>query len=485
MSNSLATPNKPGRFGLSARLLVLTVLFVLLAEVLIYLPSVATYRRNWLSNRISSAVTAALVLEAAPDGMVSDNLAMQILDSVGAKMVALKMKDTKRLLASSEMPPTVAVSTDLRTLSEMDSIHDAVDTLLAPRGRFIRVVGDAPMQGQFVEIVVDETPLQQGMYAFSSRLVLVSLIISAITASLVYLTLSWVIVRPMRRLTGAMMSFGENPEDDSRVVRTSGRSDEIGVAERELATMQRQLHGMLQQKSRLAALGLAVSKINHDLRNLLAAAQLFSDRLTETDDPVVQRFAPKLIQTLDRAIAFCQSTLSYGRAAEPPPARRVIALAPVVNDTRELIGLGAESGDGAGKVAWRETIEPGLQIDADPDQLSRVLLNLCRNAVQALEAHVPADGTANCLSVAGRRDRQQVIIEIADNGPGVPDKARQKLFEAFSGSTRPGGSGLGLAIAAELVRAHGGTLTLLDKDPATPGGSGATFRISIPDRKML
>ncbi|CAM5773077.1 ATPase [Labrys miyagiensis] len=482
MSNSLATPNKPGRFGLSARLLVLTVLFVLLAEVLIYLPSVATYRRNWLTNRISSAVTAALVLEAAPDGMVSDSLAMQILGSVGAKMVALKMQDTKRLLASSEMPPTVALSTDLRTLSEMDAIGDAIDTLLAPKGRFIRVVGDAPMQGQFVEIVVDETPLQQGMYAFSTRLLFVSLIISAITASLVYLTLSWMIVRPVRRLTSAMMRFGENPEDDSRVVvPTSRRSDEIGVAERELATMQRQLHGMLQQRSRLAALGLAVSKISHDLRNLLAGAQLFSDRLTETDDPVVQRFAPKLIQTLDRAIAFCQSTLSYGRAAEPPPSRRVVLVEPIINDTRELLGLGSESGDGAAGIVWRETIEPGLQIDADPDQLSRVLLNLCRNAVQALETHARPDGADNCLHISGRRDRMQVVLEIADNGPGVPEKSRQRLFEAFSGSTRPGGSGLGLAIAAELVRAHGGTLALLDRSAAS-AGTGATFRISIPDR---
>jgi signal transduction histidine kinase len=480
--SSATIPNKPGRFGLSARLLVLTILFVLLAEVLIYLPSVATYRRNWLSNRISSAVTAALVLDAAPDGMVSDNLAMQILDSVGAKMVALKLSDTKRLLASSEMPPTVAVDTDLRTLSEMDSIHDAIDTLLAPSGRFIRVVGDAPMQGQFVEIVVDETPLQLGMYAFSKRLLFSSMAISAITAGLVYLTLSWMIVGPVRRLTSAMMRFGENPEDDSRVVHTSLRSDEIGVAERELAAMQRQLHGMLQQRSRLAALGLAVSKINHDLRNLLAAAQLFSDRLTEAQDPVVQRFAPKLINTLDRAIAFCQATLSYGRVTEPPPARRMTGLAPLVNDTRELLGLGADSGQAVVKVKWCEAIEPELQIDADPDQLSRILLNLCRNAVQALENHRQADGSPNCLSVSGRRDKKLVIVDIADNGPGVPDKAKQRLFEAFSGSARPGGSGLGLAIADELVRAHGGTLALLDEDAAGMPRPGATFRITVPDR---
>ncbi|MBP0581754.1 HAMP domain-containing histidine kinase [Labrys sp. LIt4] len=467
--------NRPGRFGLSARLLVLTILFGLLAEVLVYLPVVANYRRNWLSNRIASAITAALVLEAAPDGMVSDDLARQILASVGAKMVALKTDDSKRLLASSDMPPTVAIATDLRSLTAMEAIGDALDTLLAPKGRFIRVVGDAPMHGQYVEIVVDETPLQQGMYDFARRWLVITLAISTITAGLIYLTLSLFIVRPMRRLTGAMMRFAADPEDEAGVIRTSGRSDEIGVAEREFAAMQRQLHGMLQQKSRLAALGLAVSKINHDLRNMLAAAQLFSDRLTETDDPIVQRLAPKLIQTIGRAIAFCQSTLSYGLASEPLPTRRRIALAPVVADTRQLLGLG-EAND---RLAWVETLEPDLQIDADPDQLSRVLLNLCRNAVQALEGHVTPDASPNRIEISGRRNGAVVTIDVADNGPGVSLKAGQKLFEAFSGSTRPGGSGLGLAIAAELVRAHGGTLALIEQ---TAESSGATFRITIPDR---
>ena len=471
MPNSTDIKDKPGRFGLSARLLVLTILFGMLAEVMIYLPSVATYRQNWLSNRISSAITAALVLEAAPNGMVSDSLAMQILDSVGAKMVALKMSDTKRLLASSEMPPQVATTADLRNISEMASIREAVATLIAPAGRFIRVVGAAPMQGQFVEIVIDEAPLKQAMYAASGRLLMISLSISAITGCLVYLTLSWLIVRPVRRLTAAMVDFGGNPEDGSRIVPTSKRSDEIGVAERELAAMQRQLLGMLQQKSRLAALGLAVSKINHDLRNLLAAAQLFSDRLTDSEDPLVQRFAPKLLQTLDRAIVFCQSTLSYGRAAEQLPARRMIHVAPIVTDTRELLGLGGEDG-----IVWLEDIEPDLQIDADPDHLSRILLNLCRNAIQALDAQARSDGDRGSLRVACRRESATVIIDVSDDGPGVPDRAKQRLFEAFAGSTRPGGSGLGLAIAAELVRAHGGLLTLLD------GNSGATFRLAIPDR---
>jgi signal transduction histidine kinase len=416
-------------------------------------------------------VTAALVLEAAPNGEVSDSLAMQILDSIGAKMVVLKMNTSRRLLAASDMPREVDATADLRDLSAMEAIAQAFDALTARDGRMLRVIGHAPMGGEYIEIVMDEAPLRRAMLTFSRNILLLSLFISAITASLVYLTLSWVIVRPMRRLTRAMVSFAEDPENHSRIIAPSDRTDEIGIAERELAAMQAQLVGTLQQKNHLAALGLAVSKINHDLRNLLSAAQLFSDRLIGSGDPMVQRFAPKLLETLDRAIAFCQSTLSYGKAVELPPERRLVAVAPLVDDARELLGLGGDE-----RVGWIESIEPGLTIDADPDQLARVLLNLARNALQALESKGETDPSIDQIRVSGRRESSSVVIEIADTGPGVPEKARQRLFEAFSGSARSGGTGLGLAIAAELVRLHGGTLCLAE------GTIGATFRIVIPDR---
>jgi signal transduction histidine kinase len=463
----------PGRFGLSVRLLVLTVLFVMIAEVLIYVPSVANFRQNWLANRVSAAVTAALVLDVAPNGTVSDELAMQLLGSIGARMVVLKMNDSRRLLAASEMPPKVDVTSDLRNMTPGTAILQAMDTLWSGGDRVLRIVSNAPAKGEYIEIVMDERRLRDAMLEFSRNILLLSLVISGITAGLVFLALSWLIVRPMRRLTRAMVSFADDPENPASLIVPSDRRDEIGVAERELAAMQRQLTETLQQKTRLAALGLAVAKVSHDLRNLLSAAQLFSDRLTTSDDPMVQRFAPKLLRTLDRAITFCHSTLSYGKAAEKPPARRMVPVEAQVTDARELLGLGGEEG-----IAWQEDIEPGLMIDADPDQLSRVLLNLLRNSVQAIEAREEAGqrDAEDAISVRARREGSTVSIEIADTGPGLPDKARQRLFEAFSGSARAGGAGLGLAIAAELVRAHGGSIAHVE------GGRGATFRIVIPDR---
>ena len=464
-------PARASRFGLSGKLLVLTILFVMIAEVLIYVPSVANFRVTWLKDRLQTGYTAALVLDAAPNGMVPDSLAKQILDSIGARAVAMKMGERRRMLAIDDMPPDVAATFDMRDVRAFDEIVDAFATMLNSKKDVMRVVGPAPMGGEYIDLIMDERPLRRAMLRYSVDILLLSLIISAITAMLVYLALHYMFVRPMRGVTANMTAFRADPENADRIIIPSGRDDEIGTAERELAAMQTELASMLHQKSRLAALGLAVSKINHDLRNLLASAQLFSDRLATIPDPGVQRFAPKLMHALERAIAFCQSTLSYGRLQEPPPDRRKIPLEPLVEEVHETLGIGSDIG-------WISAIERGLVVEADYDQLFRILLNLTRNAMQALESRPARDPGRDQIRITGRREGAVVIIEVADTGPGFSERAREHLFEAFQGSTRTGGSGLGLAIAAELVHAHGGEIRLVE------GTIGATFRLTIPDRAV-
>ena len=459
------------RLGLSGKLLILTVLFVMIAEVLIYVPSIATFRRSWLNDRLSAAYTAALALEAAPG--VPENIARQILDSIGARAVAMKMGTQRRLLAVSDSLPTVDYDIDTRDMSTAREILDAFGTLFRSRDAVLRVVGPAPMGGEFVEIVIGEAPLRAAMLRYSGTVLLLSLLVSGFAAMLVYLSLHYLFVRPLRRITADMVRFHGDPENPARIIVASGRGDEIGVTERELAAMQIDLVSMLQQKNRLAALGLAVSKINHDLRNLLASAQLFSDRLSSLPDPHVQRFAPKLMRALERAIAFCQSTLSYGRAQEAPPDRRLTELRTCVEEVRDTLGIEPEA-----RIRWISAVERGLEVDADPDQLFRVLLNLARNAMQALESRAERDPNRDQVRITGRREGAVVVIEVSDTGPGISEGARAHLFEAFQGSTRTGGSGLGLAIAAELVRAHGGEIRLVE------GTIGATFRITIPDRTV-
>ncbi|HJY19171.1 MAG TPA: sensor histidine kinase, partial [Xanthobacteraceae bacterium] len=353
-------PVRTPRFGLSGKLLVLTILFVMIAEVLIYVPSVANFRVVWLKDRLATAYTAALVLDAAPNGVVSDALAKKILDSIGARAVAMKMGNSRRMLAVDDMPPTVAATYDMRTVYVFDAIVDAFTTMLDAKNDVIRVVGPAPMGGEYIDLVMDEQPLRKAMLRYSTDILFLSLVISCITAALVYLALHYLFVRPMRRVTANMMAFRADPENSDRVIAPSARNDEIGTAERELATMQIELASMLHQKNRLASLGLAVSKINHDLRNLLASAQLFSERLAKIPDPGVQRFAPKLVHALERAIAFCQSTLSYGRLQEPPPDRKEILLEPLVEEVHETLGLGPDA-----PIRWISAVERGLVVEAD------------------------------------------------------------------------------------------------------------------------
>jgi len=472
----LASPKTAGRarIGLSGKLLFLTILFVMVAEVLIYVPSIANFRLNWLNDRLAAAHTAALVLDAAPSGMVPESLTQQILDSIGARAVAMKMGTQRRMLAVTKTPFDVEAEIDMRNVPWWRAIYDAFEVLFFDQpGDTIRVLGPAPMGGDFLEVVLGEAPLRKAMLAYSVNILLLSLLISCITAMMVFFALHYLLVRPMERITANMMAFRADPENPSRVIATSRRSDEIGTAQVELAAMQRELASMLHQKSRLAALGLAVSKINHDLRNLLASAQLFSDQLSTSGDPKVQRFAPKLMRALERAIAFCQSTLSYGAAQEAPPERKIIDVEPLIEEVHEALGLTLDV-----PIRWIVSVERGLTVDADHDQLFRVLVNVTRNAVQALETREARDPARDQIRITGRREGSVVVIEVSDTGPGMSAKAQEHMFLAFQGSTRAGGAGLGLAIAAELVRAHGGDVRLV------PGTIGATFSITIPDRAV-
>ena len=458
--------------GLSARLFALTVLFVIVSEVLIYVPSIANFRINWLADRLTMADAASLVLAESEETAVPRDIQDDLLKTVGAIAIAIRTGTVSRLIATVEMPPEVDSMVDLRVMNLTGDIGDAFATLLATSPRTVRVVGNS-RSGATLEIVISDTALRTAMVRYSVNILWLSLLVSVITGGLLYFSLNRLFVKPMRRLTDNMVAFSANPEDSGRIIQPSGRRDEIGVAEAHLASMQRTLQGTLREQRHLADLGLAVSKINHDLRNMLAAAQLFSDRLGSLPDENVQRFAPKLIAALDRAIAYAQSTLAYGKAREPAPNRRLVDLKRLVDDVADSFGL-----TGHPSITFENKVQPGVEVDADPDQLFRVLVNLCRNALQALDGDAGAGpAVVRRLSVDGVRNGSVVTISVSDTGPGIPPAVRANLFRAFQGNARPGGTGLGLAIAAELIRAHGGSLALRDT-----GGPGATFDIALPDR---
>lgn len=471
---SVSVPRGLTRLGLSAKLLLLTVLFVMLAEVLIYLPSVANFRLNWLNDRLAAAQVAVLVLEGAPDDRLPEGSEARLLMGVGARAIAARVGGARRLLSLDSMPVEVARTVDLRAMTWTTALREAVEVLATPPHDLpIRVIGQAKGEADFVELVIDETPLRRAMLSFSVNLLLISLLISGLTAVLVYLALNWMIVEPIRQLAANVMEFEVDPENPRRVFEPSLRADEIGEAERALARMQSTLAGELRTKKHLAELGLAVSKINHDLRNMLAAAQLMSDRLIESRDPKIKRFAPRLIATLGRAIDFCQATLVYGRAAEATPVLRDVSLRQLVAEQAELLGLPENA-----QLRFANDVPTSFTLPCDPDQMARVLLNLMRNSVQALtQAGVEGEGVP-LLAVKAEAAGGAAVLRVCDNGPGVPERARANLFQAFRGSVTPGGVGLGLAIAAELVRLHGGTIEL------EPSPMGAVFKVTLPMRRQ-
>jgi signal transduction histidine kinase len=447
--------------SLSARLLVLTAIFVMVSEVLIFVPSVARFRLTYLQQRLADAHIAILALEATPDNSVSHDLATELLEHVGAYGIVLH-KPNATMMLDAEPPPRIDVTCDLRTDGLLDHVWEVIEMLAAPHPRVMRVLDTAPRDPRVtVEVLLNEGPMRAELLDFASRVLQLSVVISLVTGALVYLALQWLLVTPLRRLTGSMVAFRANPEDASRVIVPSKRGDEVGLAERELAVMQETVRQALRHNARLAALGTAVTKINHDLRNILSTARLMSDSLADSEAPEVKRVTPSLLAAIDRAVDLCTGTLSYTREGAPPLRRSRFALAGLVEEIAEAVELKGES-----EVQLVNQVTPGLTVEADRDQLFRVIMNLAGNAVEC---------GAHRITVGAQAGDDSLVIDVADNGPGLPPKARDNLFRPFAGSARPGGTGLGLAIAREIMRAHGGDIILADSS-----GTGTAFCLRLP-----
>lgn len=458
--------------GLSGKVLALTILFVMLGEVLIFLPSITNFRVQFMKSRIAQAEIAALAAEAAPDQILTPDLRTEILKGAGVTAVSLEKGQSRRLMLRNSEDVAVDAKYDLRPGMYYNTIADALAALFRSDDRIISVVDYPPnMSGDMIEVAMHEKPMRDAMLRYGLNILLLSVILSLIVAGLIFAALNRTLVKPIRNLSAKMVAFGDRPEDSSRVIVPSARSDEIGMAEKELHSMQTQLQSMLQQKAHLAALGLAVSKVSHDLRNMLTTAQLVSDRLADVRDPTVQRFAPKLFTSLDRAINFLNETIKYGKAQDPPPRRERLNLAEIAGDVCEQGALLAD-----GKAIINNMVKSAVTIDADREHLHRILTNLVRNAVQAFASERGDQVSQGLITLSAVRQGSATSIRIDDNGPGIPPAIRQKLFEAFQSADRQGGVGLGLAISAELVRANQGTLEMVGT-----GSNGTSFVVTIPD----
>jgi signal transduction histidine kinase len=454
--------------GLSARLLLLTVLFVMLAEALILAPSLASYTEQRLEERVRAGELASLAFEASPDQVVSDTLSSQLRNGAGVVSVRVQSQGIDRLLMAPPPlagPPTLV---DLRTRGPLGWLLEPFQILNGSKDQMLRIVAKPSFRdGEFVEIITPEARLRSDLNAYLLGLIEVTAFIGAVAGVLVFLSLNLFLVRPMQRLTTSMERFRANPDDPGARIAASHRRDEIGRAEAELDRMQADLRAALNSRARLAALGEAVAKINHDLRNMLTSAQIASERLAQSGDPSVAAALPRLERALDRAAALASNVLEYGKTEERPPEPAIISLLAAVEAAGDDAGLGRAG------VKLNARLEAEDAALADPEQVHRVLVNLLRNAREAIQAAKPEGQGA--ILVSASHDEGRVTLQLADNGPGLPAKVLANLFQPFTGSGRPEGTGLGLAISRELAQANGGDLIL-----ARTGDEGAVFELTLP-----
>ncbi|MGB5864424.1 MAG: HAMP domain-containing sensor histidine kinase [Sulfitobacter sp.] len=452
--------------SLSGRLLILTTIFVMIAEIMIFVPSVARFREDYMLNRLERAQIASLALLA--DDMIDVELEAELLRNAEVFNVVLRRDEVRQLVLSSPMPQVITRTVDLRDNSPLTLIRGAMLRMVTPENEIIRVIG-APVReaGLLIEVTMETGPMRDAMLDYGVRILILSAVISVITALLLFMAMRVFLVKPIKGVVGHMQRYAAAPEDARRIIVPSAGVTELREAEEALKSLQTELTSALRQKERLAQLGSAVSKISHDLRNIMTTAQLFTDRIEMSEDPAVARMAPKLVSSITRAVHLCESTLAFGRAEEPGPTLTLVRLENIVDELFESERLSVGDYD----LTLHSKVPAQLEVRADPEQMYRVLGNLIRNARQA----IIASGKPGEIVITASETPTEWTITLLDTGPGLPPKAQEHLFAPFQGSVRKGGSGLGLAISAELVRGHGGTIELSRTDAA-----GTEFTINLP-----
>lgn len=457
--------------SLSGRLLTLTVLFITLAEIFIFMPTVARYREDYFLARLERAQIAALSLLTSED-TIDNALEQALLRSADVHSVMLLLDDTRQLILSNDDMTPVSASFDLRDPPPWTLMYDAMAQIFNTQDTLIRVTGEPINEvGLLIEITLPTAPLRADLLTYSLQIIIISAVIAGMTAALMFFSVRRLLVLPIHRLVRHMTSYANAPEDATGIIKPDNTVHELRDAEEALLSLQTQLTSELRHRERLAQLGEAVAKISHDLRNILSVTTIMADRLETSSDPGVQRVLPKILASLSRAVNLTESTLAFGSAQEPAPRLDRINLHDLAHDVVENDHLAAEAQPNAVKITYACNVSPDVIVRADPEQLHRVLSNLVKNAREA----ILMTGKPGDITLTATQKEKGWEIAVSDTGPGLPKKAKEHLFQPFQGGVRKGGTGLGLAIAAEIIRGHGGRLELADSTP-----EGTTFTIWLP-----
>ncbi len=361
------------------------------------------------------------------------------------------------------MPPTIPKLSDLREDTPFMLVVDALHTMFTKEPTVMGVTGLSQSDPRvIVEVVLEEAPLATALWDYLRRIITLSIFISVTAAALVYLTVQWLTVRPLQRLTANMTGFQQDPEDPRRVIIPEDRSDEVGTAEQALADMQMRLRASLLEKERLAGLGAAVTKISHDLKNILATAQLESDRLENAPnvDPDVKIITTGIVRAIDRAVRLSTSTIRFAKEDLPAAHKQKLSLREVLMEVQTSLQSTLPN------TSIVIDLVDDVTFVADSELMHRTFENIIRNAGEA---------AAKEVRLSHVKEGADHIVLVTDNGPGMPKRAKDHLFVPFAGSAKSGGTGLGLPIAREALRVQGGDIALKSTSSA-----GTVFAVRLP-----
>jgi signal transduction histidine kinase len=196
---------------------------------------------------------------------------------------------------------------------------------------------------------------------------------------------------------------------------------------------------------RLAELGVAQAKINHDLRNLMTPALMVADRLQASADPSVSRAGSLLVTAIERATALINTTQAFTEEAAPLLARSRFPLAALIAEWAETLRAEHE------QLTIDDATPEDLHLEADRAEFGRAIGHLLRTAAKA---------EASRVAVHIERQESVIGIVITDDGRPFRNVTAAEAFRPFSGAFRYGSTGLGFVIAREVIEAHGGTITV-------------------------
>ncbi len=321
------------------------------------------------------------------------------------------------------------------------------------------LIGGEKKEKKEVMIYEDEHP-----YFNRYTLVKCLLAVALFVVTLMALLLLWFrqkFINPLYHTVQAIHRFTDDPNNLMTMLIASDREDEIGFLQRELTRMQVMYRISLKQYQHLAALGAAVTKINHDLKGLLSTALLAGESINKSADPKTRKKIRLFVTIVERTIKLCGQLLSYVREEKKTTFITRVDLNGLLKSLSADLRISAK-----GETKIRTKLQSTQPIQGDTDNLYRAFRNIGQNAIEA---------KAKELTIKLNGDGKHVHVNFVDDGPGLSIEASKSLFKAFAHSSKVGGSGLGLSISQELIKQHGGSLTL-----AKSGAKGTTFHCVFP-----